>query len=89
VPLALRVYEKLRKGPVKRKAEIGAHQRTLWHRYTETKNIDDAQLCSREFFGDDVEVQTLQEFETLAKSVMMRFRMDGRTFVKATDRAGF
>lgn len=89
VSLALKVYQRLRQGPVQERAEAGAHQRDIWHRYHATRNEKDARLCAVDFFEQDAELTTLQCFQALAMDQDKRFRLDPRKFDKVMEIAGF
>lgn len=89
VPLALRVFQKLRQETVRKRAESGALQRELWHKYSRTRNEKDSKLLAINFFNYDAELFTLKNFEIVAVEEDKYFRIDDRKFKKAMKYAGF
>ncbi|KAH8930612.1 hypothetical protein BT69DRAFT_1327736 [Atractiella rhizophila] len=87
VPLALKIFEKLRFERVRVAQRSGEMQRKNWHDSAD-KDKEDLKLSTRDFCDHDTEEYALKNFQQVAKSLDPSFSLDSnlwQTVVEATD----
>ncbi|KAH8928736.1 FAD/NAD-P-binding domain-containing protein [Atractiella rhizophila] len=87
VPLALKIFEKLRFERVRVAQKSGEMQRKNWHDSAD-KDKEDLKLSTRDFYDHDAEEHALTNFQQVAESIDPGFSLDSnlwQTVVEATD----